>query len=195
MEFIDALFSLICGREHVFVVDGTPLPLCQRCLGLYLGSLLTGLWLAASGIWRRGLPDWSVFIVNTIVLLAAGVGGLHLVGGGPAWRVTAGLWTGHVLTLWLAGAIVHLAPSSWLSRPVAESWRTSEKLQAIALAALMPVVAWLVPALLWLGVAFWSGVAIFGATLLAVLILSGLALSVRFGCVHLALRVPKALRR
>lgn len=194
MESIDYLFSLICGREHVFVVDGTPLPLCQRCLGLYLGSLLTGLWLAASGIWRRGLPDWSVFTVNTVVLLAAGIGGLHIVDGGSTWRVTAGLWTGYVLTLWLAGAIVYLAPASWLSRPVAESWRSSEKLQAVALAALIPVIAGLVPALLWLGVAFWSGVALIGATLLAVLILAGLALSVRFGLVNLVFRAPNELK-
>jgi uncharacterized membrane protein len=194
MDSIDSLFSLICGREHVFVVDGTPLPLCQRCLGLYLGSMLTGLWLAASGIWRRGLPDWSVFIVNTVVLLAAGVGGLHLVDGGPTWRVTAGLWTGYVLTLWLAGAIVHLAPSSWLRRPVAQSWRGSEKLQAVALAALMPLVAGLLPALLWPGVTFWSGVALIGATLLAVLILAGLALCVHFCFVQLTFRAREALR-
>jgi len=187
METIDQLCSLVCGRDPVFVVDGTPLPLCQRCLGLYLGSLLTALWLGASGIWRRGLPDPSVFLVNVAVLIAAGLGGTHLIEGGAMWRLTCGLWTGHVVTLWLVGAMFQLAPRSLAAPPDALAWHATEKLQAIALAAVMPVVAWLLPSLLWLGVAFWSGVALLGAALLALLILTGLAMSVRYGTRHLTL--------
>ncbi len=55
METLREIFSFICGQGRCFVVDGTALPLCQRCLGLYAGAFLTTIWLVTSGIWRRGL--------------------------------------------------------------------------------------------------------------------------------------------
>ena len=53
IESITELFSYLCGQSRSFVADGTTLPLDQRCLGLYVGALLTVLWLLGSGIWRR----------------------------------------------------------------------------------------------------------------------------------------------
>ena len=64
MQALTDIFSHFCGQGSCFVVDGAALPVCQRCLGLYVGALLTAVWLAATGIWRRGLGSWSVFLVT-----------------------------------------------------------------------------------------------------------------------------------
>jgi hypothetical protein len=64
METAEQIFSFVCGQSRSFIADGAALPVCQRCLGLYLGAALTALWLLGTGIWRRGLPSWSVFLLN-----------------------------------------------------------------------------------------------------------------------------------
>jgi uncharacterized membrane protein len=100
-------FSYICGQGRPFVLDGEALPVCQRCLGLYAGAALTGVWLLASGLWRRALPERSVAYANIAMLLAAMAGGVHWVDAGPTWRLVCGLWTGHVAMLWLVGGAGH----------------------------------------------------------------------------------------
>ena len=97
--------SRVCGQARCFTVDGRALPVCERCLGLYLGVLLTLAWLIASGIWRRGLPGRCVLCVHAMALLTAGLGGLHVIDAGPCWRLTCGLLTGHVTASWLAAGI------------------------------------------------------------------------------------------
>jgi len=101
-------FSYICGQGRPFVLDGEALPVCQRCLGLYAGAALTGLWLVASGAWRRALPERSVAYAHIAMLLAAMAGGVHWLDAGPTWRLVCGLWTGHVAMLWLVGGAGHL---------------------------------------------------------------------------------------
>ena len=100
-------FSHVCGQGRAFILDGEALPVCQRCLGLYAGAALTGLWLVASGAWRRALPERSVAYAHIAMLLAAIAGGVHWVDAGPAWRLVCGLWTGHVAMLWLVGGAGH----------------------------------------------------------------------------------------
>jgi len=100
-------FSHVCGQGRPFVLDGEALPVCQRCLGLYAGAALTGLWLVASGAWRRALPERSAAYAHIAMLLAAMAGGAHWVDAGPAWRLVCGLWTGHVAMLWLVGGAGH----------------------------------------------------------------------------------------
>jgi uncharacterized membrane protein len=100
--------SHLCGQARCFTVDGVALPLCQRCLGLYLGALVTLAWLIATGIWRRGLPGKWVIAVHVAALLAAGAGGLHAIDAGPRWRLACGLLTGHVTAFWLAAGIACL---------------------------------------------------------------------------------------
>ncbi|MBM4017967.1 MAG: DUF2085 domain-containing protein [Planctomycetes bacterium] len=114
MDALTSIFSHVCGQGRPFVLDGAPLPVCQRCLGLYGGAALTAAWLLASGLWRRALPDRSVALAQIAMLLAAMAGGLSLADLGPAWRLLCGLWTGHVALAWLWGGANHLLA---LSRP------------------------------------------------------------------------------
>lgn len=170
MEFLTEMFSHVCGQGRCFAADGAALPVCQRCLGLYLGAVLTAVWLAASGLWRRGLPSWSVFAVNVIVLLAALAGGLHLVPAGPKWRAICGLWTGHVVLLWLVGGAVHLRR---LRRGESQLiWRRRDKAQALAAPALLSGLGAASPWLTRSGWYVWTAAAAAGAILMAVAVVA-----------------------
>jgi uncharacterized membrane protein len=107
MDALTYIFSHVCGQGRPFVLDGEALPVCQRCLGLYAGAALTGLWLVASGAWRRALPERSAAYAHIVMLLAAMAGGVHWLDAGPTWRLVCGLWTGHVAMLWLVGGAGH----------------------------------------------------------------------------------------
>jgi len=107
MDALTYIFSHVCGQGRPFVLDGEALPVCQRCLGLYAGAALTGLWILASGLWRRALPERSAAYAHIVMLLAAMAGGVHWLDAGPTWRLVCGLWTGHVAMLWLVGGAGH----------------------------------------------------------------------------------------
>lgn len=101
VQTLQTLFSHICGQGRCFLVDGAPLPVCQRCMGLYAAAAITGACLLATGTWRRGLPSRGVMLMHASMLLAAMLGGLHTIDAGSAWRLICGLWTGHVAITWL----------------------------------------------------------------------------------------------
>ncbi len=71
LTMADYVGAAVCHRlpEHTFHLAGRPLPLCQRCSGMFPGAL-TGL-LVHWGLWRRrrarGFPRWPL-------MLAAGLG-------------------------------------------------------------------------------------------------------------------------
>ncbi len=156
------LFSYICGQDRPFFVDGLPLPLDQRCLGLYLGALLTGFWLFATGIWRRALPPPIILRVDAVLLFAAMLGGLHVIDPGPLSRFAFGLWTGHVAILWLAGARTEFrrmtAPDG-AGQPV---WRNSDIAQSLIFPLVLAVFAAGFPLLLPAGWQFWTAAASLG---------------------------------
>ena len=166
METITHLFSLVCGQARSFYVDGVALPVGQRCLGLYLGALLTALWLAGSGIWRRGLPGPGVLVTHGALLGAAMLGGLHVIDPGPQWRLLFGLWTGHVVTFWLIGAGVQLHSSARPDSRRPLPWEASDRLQALVLPMVLTGIAALFPLVLPLGWHFWTTSAISGAAVL-----------------------------
>ena len=103
MENLTEIFSYICGRNRCFVIDGAALPVCQRCLGLYTGAFFTLVWLILTRTCRRGLSSRSITLLHIAMILTAMAGGIHLLDTGPRWRLLCGLWTGHVITLWLLG--------------------------------------------------------------------------------------------
>lgn len=180
MPTLTEIFSHVCGQGHGFAAGGAPLPVCCRCFGLYAGAAATAAWMLASGVWRRGLPSWSVFAANVAVLLAAMLGGLRVFGASPAWKLTFGLWTGHVAMLWLVGGAFHLRTLSG-ARRIQLPWRLSDKLTGLALPAALLALARLVGPALELGWHFWSAVVICGAAaLLAAVVAATLSACVYF---------------
>jgi len=166
METLTDIFGHVCGQNHCFTADGAALPVCQRCLGLYLAAVLTGAWVGVSGLWRRGLPNWGVFVVHAAALVAAMLAGLHVWGDGPVAKAACGLWTGHVALLWLVGAGGHLRRLSRAHPPPQVPWRTRDKLQALAAMALLAGLAALLPHVAGRGWWAWSLAAAAGALML-----------------------------
>ena len=169
------LFSHICGQDRAFVADGMLLPVAQRCLGLYVGALLTALWLFGSGIWRRGLPSGSIVWLNVALLFAAMLGGLHVIDPGPLWRFACGLWTGHVCLLWLSSVAVQFLRLSRTGALEVLPWRTMDTVQGLALPAALVGLAALLPMLLALGWRFWTAAASLGVVVLATAITAALS--------------------
>lgn len=168
MDFITAAYSHLCGQEHCLLVDGVSLPVCQRCLGLYVGAAVTcGAWIAA-GLWRRGLPTGRVVGLHAVLLATAMLGGLHVLDGGVTWRLLCGLWTGHVVFLWLAGSARHLVPAFGAGGSPESRWTPRDELWAIGLCALLTILAATLQVWLWVG--WWpvSAVVIAGTAGLAV---------------------------
>jgi uncharacterized membrane protein len=106
---VHTLFSHLCNQARCFVIDGTPLPLCQRCFGLYSGAALTFLLIILFPALRRGWPPRPIIFLHITALLLAMAGGLHFLDPNPAFRLLCGLLTGHVALFWLfcAGAELH----------------------------------------------------------------------------------------
>lgn len=180
MDTIIYLFSWVCGQERVFFADGAPLPVCQRCLGLYTGTVLTSVWLSVSGIWRCGLPSMSVFLVHLVILLLAMLGGLHIIDPGPQWRFLFGLWTAHVVTAWMVGAALYLWTQLGSTTRQPRAWRTTDKFQSVLFPMLLAGLAALIPALLSLGWTFWTTIAVLGWVVLSVVILGVIVLLIKY---------------
>jgi hypothetical protein len=179
-EMIAELYSHICGQSRSFVADGTLLPVDQRCLGLYVGALLTAIWLLGTGVWRRGLPGRGVVALHAGLLFTAMLGGLHVIDPGPLWRLMLGFWTGHVALLWLVGAAVEMGQAARPDGAVSPAWRGSDSLQGLVFPLALAILAWAFPPLLALGWTFWTVAATLGvATLGAALAAAGLALARR----------------
>lgn len=167
METLINIFSHVCGQQHPLVIDGAALPVCQRCFGLYAGAALTGLWLIASGLWRRGLPETRVVLVHSALLVAAMLGGMHVIGGGPAWRILCGLWTGHVAMFWLIGSANHLRQ---FARPVVAAdppWPARLRWQALAAGPALALAALGFTEFVHAGWMIWSGFIVLGAAALS----------------------------
>jgi uncharacterized membrane protein len=160
----DRLFSLVCGREHVWTLAGEPLPFCQRCTGLYVGGALAVLLL----LLFRPRPTPNVLWVHGLLLLLMVPFGFNWIEQGPTVRMLTGqlFALGLVYYLGLAAA----APLRlWSGRGPGHPW-------AYALGALVEIVA-LQAAVRGGGAAAravlaWTGVA--GLAAYAVLVLANL---------------------
>jgi len=197
VDSVSEFFSYICGQARCFVAEGRALPVCQRCLGLYTAALLTGMWLAASGIWRRGLPARRVFLSHVVMLVAAILGGLKVVDLGATWRVLCGLWTGHVALLWLVGGVVHLRSLRSCEHGPRYGWRRRDEIQGLVFAVLLVALAFGLERAMPLGWGVWTGVAMAGAvTLLTVSVAALVALAFwsAAGCLALVRRGARSVR-
>jgi uncharacterized membrane protein len=167
MEILTEIFSYVCGRNRCFVIEGQTLLVCQRCLGLYAGVLFTLAWLIFSRAYRRGLPSRSLTLLHIAMILTAMAGGIHLLDPGPRWRLLCGIWTGHVITLWLMGSGIQLRYLSGSRTVLQKPWRTREKIGALITAGFVTILAVIFPYLQILGGFFWSIVILLGFLALA----------------------------
>ena len=178
MNIVTQLFSHLCGQGRCFIIDGQALPVCQRCLGLYAGAALTGGWLLATGLWKRGLPGRKVIILNIVVLLAAMLGGIHLVDLGPRWRMLCGLWTGHVAMLWLTGGASQLYFSLCKPKP---GWRRRHTNQAYIILVGLTALGVIFPWLTWPGTTCWITAVVLGLLMLCAAFVLAIAAAIRWG--------------
>jgi uncharacterized membrane protein len=163
MELISNIFHYICGQGRCFEIDGEVLPVCQRCFGLYAGAALTGMYLLLTRAWRRGLPNAAVVLLHSCLLIAALVGGLGVIDPGPMWRLLCGVWTGHVIMIWLIGASVHLYHLAHCRNPKIYAWRRRDQIEGLICAAVVSAFALSFTALDFLGWYFWTMVTTIGA--------------------------------
>jgi len=100
METLLNLFSHVCGQQidHTWLPGGIPLPVCQRCTGLYIGAALAlGLLLG----FRPRLTGWFLG-VHGLFLVGMAPFGLHWIDHGPAVRAITGLGFGAAVVVFLA---------------------------------------------------------------------------------------------
>ena len=94
---LDGWFELQCGQDpsRRLAVPGLALPVCARCLGLYLG-LATGALLARPDLGRPALARWiwGAALVMLVDVASERVGSR---GSWPALRVFTGLLLAHPL--------------------------------------------------------------------------------------------------
>ena len=93
---IRSFFAQLCHQnvDRSFLLDGSPVAVCVRCLGIYCGAAMGGLMRVAGG--RRMLA--AALLAN---LLDVATAMLHWHGNLPLPRFCLGLWLG-----WCAGALL-----------------------------------------------------------------------------------------
>lgn len=167
------LFSHVCGQSPArsFSVDGHLLPVDQRCLGLYLGAVITGLWLTVSGVWRMGLPGRGLVALHFGLLVLIVLGGWHIIDPGPTWRLALGLFTGHITMIWLIGGARDIWTAT-LTDSASGGWTARATSQGFVWPLLLVGLALIFPALLPFGWAFWTGATLFGLLILAASLLT-----------------------
>jgi len=178
VQTLTDLGARVCGQQHCFIVDGVPLPVCQRCLGLYAGAALTWGSLLLVGAWGCPLPPRPIVALQAAALIAALLGGLHVIDDGPTWRLLCGLWTGHVVVVWLVGGARQLSTTGKAPPPPAWS-RQSWLAFAVALPALAPL-AWAINAWGQAGWHVWTIIIVLGVFGLALGAALGLAVIARW---------------
>lgn len=191
MNILYDFFARFCGQARCFEIAGQTLPLCQRCLGLYLGAALTALYLLFNPAARR-LPTRPLAFLHVTLLLTALLGGLHVLDPGPRFRLLCGLWTGHLASLWLIAAALNFFRLARHTPPLPR--QPARQLAAAfffpALLALLPLsFAFLGPLL---GRTFWTLLASLGAATLALAQLAALAAFTAWLASRLRPRSPAA---
>ena len=98
MNFLREMFSYVCGQQHVWVLEGQPLPFCQRCTGLYVGAFCALILVLAFRLRPNALLYW----LHGIFMLVMIPFGFHLVSQGPFVRTSTGVLFSFGLVYYLA---------------------------------------------------------------------------------------------
>lgn len=141
----DAVGYAVCHRiaARSFSIAGRPLPLCARCSGMYLGTLVGLLYQQRLGR-RGGMPGWKALAVLGAFLLAFAIDGgnsyLHFFPAGPSLyepNNTLRLLTGSGMGLGIAGLLYPTFHQSvwarWNPKPALNSWGQMAALAGLAL--------------------------------------------------------------
>ncbi len=86
MELLREIFSYVCGQQHNWAPGGVDLPFCQRCTGLYVGSIPALILLLTF----KPKPTSRMLWLHGICLLAMIPFGYHLIAQTGAERTLTG---------------------------------------------------------------------------------------------------------
>ncbi|HOY58916.1 MAG TPA: DUF2085 domain-containing protein [Verrucomicrobiota bacterium] len=88
METLFNVFGHVCGQqiEHTWLIGGVPLPVCQRCTGLFVGAALAVILVA----WFRPRLDGWFLPVHAVFLLGVAPFRLGWIEDGPELRTLTG---------------------------------------------------------------------------------------------------------
>ncbi len=75
----DAIAYAVCHRiaSHSIFIGATQFPLCARCTGMYLGSVLGLVYQAVIGKRRAGTPRWPIVACLALFVVAFGIDGVN----------------------------------------------------------------------------------------------------------------------
>jgi len=190
LEAIQQLCSYVCHAlpERTFSFGGRPLPLCARCVGVYLGFALTLFWFAATPLRRRRLVPgallWLMVVIIALfaVLGFAGLYGALLLPDGLRFLLGAGF--GFAL-----GTLAFPLVREWFLGLSSEEWRGRDVCTFLALPVLLAMLGFVAqwgPALLFWPIVVVAVLGLVGSHFLAdLLILKWLLLSRRSWSVRL----------
>lgn len=109
-RIIYAVFSPVCHQNssRCFSLDGYPLAVCARCLGIYTGSLVGMLiYPAARGFKSVSLPPTKLFIILSAPIAIDTVGNFFLIWSTPGWiRFFFGWLWGLILPFYFITGVV-----------------------------------------------------------------------------------------
>jgi len=90
MNWLAQIFSHVCGQAHCWAPGGVVMPVCERCLGLYLGAL----WSLGLILTLRAAPSRALVWLHGMAMLAMPPFGYHFVPHGPIVRTVTGFLFG-----------------------------------------------------------------------------------------------------
>jgi uncharacterized membrane protein len=139
LDFCGVLCHQVAARSPQF--DGQVFPLCHRCTGLYFGFVAAFAYLAATGGFRRRMPDVRTALTVAGMMVPLTVDGagnaLHL-WDTPGWlRAATGIGVGTALPMLLVplAAGAPEAPSPSVARPASMLWPAAVAAQLVFLVA------------------------------------------------------------
>jgi uncharacterized membrane protein len=127
MNWLAQIFSHVCGQVHCWAPGGVAMPVCERCLGLYLGAL----WSFVLVLILRTSPTRWMLWSHGMAMLVMLPFGYHFVPHGPAIRTVSGFLFGMGMVYYLA-----LVPAEILQL---ERFVKNRSAIGYAVAALLPV--------------------------------------------------------
>ena len=116
MNWVFHIFSLVCGQVHCWAPGGLSMPVCERCLGLYVGAV----WALVLVVLLRASPTRAMLWLHGMAMLAMLPFGYHFVPHGPIVRTVTGFLFGTGMVYYLALIPVEVLQLERLakSRPV-----------------------------------------------------------------------------